>query len=146
MHNWGDEGVDWSGISDAAYYIGGFLRRYGRVQVTDMKEKYGSCRVYCHFGWMCLLNITHPGWLFYRPYPRWLMKFDIWCLSGRRAFFYINHVIVPYQKWLYRLAYKKALKKWPHLEMEILDGADWQDLLCGLSERFDNQRSENDYP
>ena len=139
-HHWGDEGVDWAGISNAAYYIGGFLKRYGRMQVSDMKEKYGTARVYCNFGWWSLLSITHPGWHHYGPYPKWLMKLDIWVLS--RAIPYLNYALVPYHKFLYRMAYKKALAKWPHLELEILCGADWQEFLGGLSDKFDALKRE----
>lgn len=143
MHKWGDEGIDWKGISNAAYFIGDFLKKWGRVHVTDMKEKFGTCRVYTTFGWHCLLNITHPGWCHYRPYPRWLMSLDIHHLS--RVIPYLNlRLIAPYQKWLYRLAYKRALKKWPHLELEILCGADYQELLKGLSSKFDNLGDEDE--
>lgn len=103
MHMWGEEGVDWQGIGDAACYIGGFCQRWGRIPVSDMKEKYGTVRVYLYFGFF------DWGW---KSYLNWL--------------------VVPYQHRIYRLAYKKAIAKWPHLREEILCGADWQELLGGL--------------
>ncbi len=129
-HIWGQEGVDWNGISDAASYIGEFLKRWGRVNVTQYKEKWGTVRVYCDLGWYCLLNITHPGYVHYRPYPEWLKRLDIFCLS--RAIRKLNFLVVPFHAWLYRLAYKKAIAKWPHLKAEIIDGADYHELLKGL--------------
>jgi hypothetical protein len=85
MHHWGDEGVDWQGIDEAAYYIGRFISRYGRISVSQTKEKWGCACVYC-----------------YAP-QNW------------------------YQIFIYRLAYRLAIKKWPHLKEEILEGADWAD-------------------
>jgi len=139
MHQWGDKDVDWNGITEAGYFIGDFLKRWGRMHVTDVKEKYGTLRVYCNFGWSCLLNITHPAYQHYGPYPKWLMKLDIYHLS--KVIPYLNYVVFPYHKFLYRLAYKKALVKWPHLELEILCGADWQEYLGGLSSKYDELAS-----
>lgn len=130
MHRWGDADVDWKGINDAAYFIGDFCRKWGRMPVRDMKEKYGTVRVYTSIGVNCFLNITHPGYVHYRSYPRWAMIFDInhgakvlrW--SGLAWLF--REIIHPH---VYRLAYKKALQKWPHLKKEILVCADWPELM-----------------
>ena len=46
FHHWGDKGVDWAGINDAAEYIGTSLERWG-VCVHQYKEKFGTIRVYC---------------------------------------------------------------------------------------------------
>ena len=37
-----------------------------------------------------------------------------------------------YEAYVYRQAYKKALKKWPHLRQEMIDGAGYEQLLEGL--------------
>lgn len=102
MHSWGDKGVDWDAINDAAIFIGVNLRRWGLVTVFDVKEKWGTVRVYCSFG---LLG-----------------------LAGRM----FNWFLVPYQKWMYRQLYRAAIKKWPHIRREILEGADWSELLAPL--------------
>lgn len=130
MHHWGDEGVDWEGISAAARYIGLGLRKWGRVGVCDYKEKFGTVRVYCSIGWYSLLSVTHPGWMHYGPYPKWLSTFDIY--HGHKLVRWMNFFVVPYHKWLYRRFYKKAIAKWPHLKNEILNSADWHELLKGL--------------
>lgn len=132
-HHWGDEGVDWTGIADAADFIGHFLKKWGRVSVFQTKEKYGTARVYCSFGWSSLLGITHPGWCHYGPYPKWLSYLDIHIFS--RIVPFANFVVVPYHKFLYKLAYRKAITKWPHLTNEIVDGADWQELLLTETEK-----------
>lgn len=122
MHLWGDNDVDWKGINDAAYFIGLNLRRWGRVPVTDIKEKFGTVRVYCRFGWYTLHDVTHPGWAYFQT-PLWLA-----CIPMRWA----NKVVIPYHEWLYKFLYGRAVKIWPHLKAEILSGADWPELLKHL--------------
>jgi hypothetical protein len=125
MHRWGDD-VDWAGINKAAEFIGTNLRKWGRVNVMQYKEKFGEVRVYCSFGWTQLHNITHPGHAYSR-YPGWLWKLDIYYIS--RLISLLNCIVVPYHIWLYKLLYRKAIKRWPHLRLEILSGADHSHLL-----------------
>ena len=129
MHSWGDEGVDWKGINDAAHYIATFLVRWGRVSVRDYKEKYGTVRVYCSLGWSQFHSITHPRHCFAR-YPRWLWSLD--CRHGSRILRPLSRLVVPFHCWLYRQAYKRAVTRWPHLRREILAAADFSELLKGL--------------
>jgi hypothetical protein len=129
MHKWGNKDVDWQGIYEAARYIGEYQMRYGRTSVLDMKEKYGEARVYVHFGWSTgwLMNhLFYPGYHYYQ-FPNWVRKIDEWVPCS-----WINPLLIPYQERLYRRAYKNALKKWPHLRNEILNGADYEELLRGL--------------
>lgn len=133
MHSWGEEGVDWKGISDAAVFIGTYLKRYGRINVTTMKEKWGTVRVYCSFGWHQFHSITHPGYVYSR-YPKWLWKLD--CLYSPYLFQFINRLVVPLHLKLYKRAYKLALKKWPHLAQEIIMGSDFAELLTDIDSRL----------
>ena len=127
MHDWSDKDVDWKGISDSARYIGVNLRRWGRVDVRQYKEKFGTVRVYCSLGWGQFQSITHPGHMF-RRYPEWLWKLD--CRIGSKIIpFLFNWIIMPYHKWLYRKLYKDMVKKYPHLREEILLMADYDELL-----------------
>ena len=71
MHVWGDKDVDWQGIDDAASYIGDGLRFWGRVSVSQYKEKYGTVRVYCSLGLWDWHQLTHPGYAF-NQWPKWL--------------------------------------------------------------------------
>lgn len=128
-HHWGEDGVDWSGISDAARFIGEYLVRWGRVGVRDWKEKFGTVRVYCSLGWHQFHSITHPRYQYSR-YPQWLWSLD--CRYGWRILWPVNRLVVPFHKWLYRRAYRLAVKKYPHLREEILSGADYSELLEGL--------------
>jgi hypothetical protein len=131
-HQWGDPNFDWSGLDLCISYIGNNLRRWGRVNVTQMKEKFGECRIYCSLGWHSLFSITHPGWVSYKiaGYPNWLMTFDIFVLS--RIVSYLNFIILPYHKFLYHKLYSDCVKKYPHLHDEILDASDFPELLENL--------------
>lgn len=132
MHNWGDETVDWEGISNAASFIALNLKKWGRVPVRDWKEKFGTVRIYCSMGWSSIHDITHPGYvytqyprggiLFYLNYARWM-----W-----RVMWLLNLAVVPFHCWLYRRLYRLAVQRWPHLRQEILCAADYHELLKGL--------------
>lgn len=128
MHSWGDEDVDWKGIDDAAYYIGCFIATWGRIGVMQTKEKFGTVRVYCHLGFSCFHGLVYPWhhWI----HSWWPYKLDL-AISGAIAK-YVNYVLYPWQKLVYRQAYKNAVKKWPHLKAEILDCADFYEELKGL--------------
>ena len=130
MHSWGDKNVDWQGLNECVNYLDKNLRRWGRINVRQTKEKFGTLRCYCSLGWTCLLNITHPGYIHYRPYPKWLRTFDIFVLS--RIIPYLNFIILPYHKWLYRKLYADMVTKYPHLRKEILCCADYRELLIDL--------------
>lgn len=128
MHDWSEQDIDWKGISAAAQYIGLGLRIWGRVPVRDYKEKYGTIRVYCSFGWWSIHDITHPGWA-YIQYKSKLLRYLNYAEWFNRIFRLVNWVVVPYHTWLYTYLYGQALRKWPHLRLEILTGADFPELL-----------------
>lgn len=129
MHSWGDENVDWDGINDAAHYIASFLKRWARVSVLDYKEKFGTVRVYCHFGWYGVYGIWRPShcWV-----PKWWpYEFDLW-LAGTKLFELINRIAIPLQQRAYSWIYKRAVQKWPHLYHEIVSQADYGELFDGV--------------
>jgi hypothetical protein len=129
MHVWGDEDVDWQGINDATAYIGNWLRKWPRIGVTDMKEKYGTVRIYCHFGWYGVYSIWRPH---YAWYPKWWpMRLDFW-LADSWIFRILNKIAVPLQQKAYAWRYKKAVEKWPHLREEIVSMADYGELFEGV--------------
>jgi hypothetical protein len=134
MHHWNEgDKVDWKGINDAAKYIGTNLRKYGRMD-ADYKEKWGTVRVHTDFGWSQIHSITHPGYA-YCQYPEWLWKID--CHYGHYIARVLNIVAVPYQQFLYRLFYTRAVRKWPHLAKEITHGADHWNLIPELTKGAD---------
>lgn len=128
MHSWYDDDadeIDWRGIGDAAAYIGEGLRRWGRVDVRQYKEKFGTARVYCDFGIHWWPQFSHPGYV-WNPFPKWTWR---WQHSPRWIFSVINFFIVPLHVELYREYYRRAILRWPHLEKEILSGSDFPELL-----------------
>lgn len=144
MHDWSDQNVDWEGISSAAEYIAMRLRRWGRVSVTDYKEKFGTVRVYCNLGWTQFHSVFKPGYV-YSQWPRWLWSLD--CRYGYRILQPLNRIVVPFHAWLYTDTYKRAIRKWPHLRLEILNGADYSHLLgpCGVHMIRESQNSSTIY-
>lgn len=110
---------DFRALDDVAFEIGNYLRRYGRVQVQQTKEKWGEVRVYCHFGWSSLHDIFYPGYAYVQK--PWLTRISLRWIPIER-----------YQQYLYRRAYRKAVEKYPRLRDNILDGADWNEYLEGL--------------
>jgi hypothetical protein len=130
MHSWNDTSVDWKGIGDAATYIDKELRTYARINVRGSKEKWGTVRVYCDFGWYNLHSILYPGYHWTRRFHTWFADLDnryLWQLVSL-----LNIVVVPFHKRFYRKTYRRAIHKWPHLRKEILAGADHSELLAGL--------------
>lgn len=131
MHQWGNESVDWAGIDAAAEFIGQGLRRWGRINVNQWKEKYGTVRVYCSLGVSWWPQLTHPGYV----YLQWPRRLDFisyprgWWNPFRWGLWLLNKIAVPYHVWLYRRYYQEARRRWPHLAQEIYRGCDYHELL-----------------
>lgn len=128
MHHWGDDFAYFSDVEDAAEYIREFCVKWARLG-GQSKEKYGTARFYANFGVYNLHSLTHPGWANYAWYPKWLIKFDIYYAPIMFKYSGINWLFSKWQPYIYYVAYKKALHKWPHIQAEILDGADYPELL-----------------
>lgn len=129
MHTWGDETFAWDDLELAIRYIETNLKRWGRVSVSQAKEKFGCARIYCSLGWSDLHSITHPGYCF-SQYPQWLWNFN--CLYSTRLMILFNWFIVPYHMWLYRKLYSDMVKKFPHIKTEITCDADFPELLKNI--------------
>jgi hypothetical protein len=114
---------------NAAYFIHQYLMRYGRISVIQSKEKFGTVRVYCMLGYWGFYDAIYPGKMWVH-WPRWLHGLDL--NYGHAVMRILNKVIVPYHKFIYRRAYKKAVEKYPHIRKRILDTADFPNLLEGL--------------
>lgn len=123
MHSWGDDFKYFKEVDVAARYIGAFCKKWGRIPVTNYKEKYGTVRVYCNFYCDDLHTLLFPGWGYVRgPYK--LMTFPL--------FRWARPIVLFWQHFIYRLAYKLAIKKYPMIKEEILCCADWNEYLKGL--------------
>jgi hypothetical protein len=110
-------------LSDVAYEIARDLRRYGLINVTQCKEKWGEVRVYCSFGLSSLHGMFYPGYVYnqFKPIMRWvddkLFKPWFWRM--------INTVMIPYQEWIYSRVYNKAISKYFYYAPNIYYGADY---------------------
>lgn len=108
-HIWGEKDCDWEGLNDAANLLFVYCRRYGGFFVYT-KEKWGCVRGYTY-----MTRIRNP----------------ILCKLFQRLLYW-------YQRKVYRWAYKRLIKKFPHLVLEILVDADYPELLQGLGVNFDD--------
>lgn len=128
MHKWGDKDFNyWKEVDEAAEYIADFCVILGRINVRDWKEKFGTVRVYCRFGLESLGSLIWPRIQYYGDMPNYFKV-----LWGIYIPNFINSIIVPYQLYIYRKAYKNAIKKWPMIKEEILCAADWSEYLKGI--------------
>lgn len=114
-------------LDDIAFEIGRYCVKWGRISVTQTKEKYGTVRVYCHFG-ISLHSFIFPNYCYkHRYFPKWLWDLDIDYFS--KFFNFFNFIIIPYQHFIYKRAYWKYLYKYPHLFEEITSCADFIEIL-----------------
>lgn len=44
----------------------------------------------------------------------------------------VNKIVIPYQMWLYKKAYERAVKNNPQHAWAIIIGADYQELLAHI--------------
>jgi hypothetical protein len=133
MHYWGAEDFRWDRLDDAIRFLDTNLVRWGRINVRQSKEKFGEARVYCDMGFSSgIYWFLYPGRVYYRGYkwakriPGWAYFTPFWVCKA------INKILVPYQCWVYRKTYARAVRKWPDLAKEILGAADYDKLLEGL--------------
>ena len=131
MHHWGDKDSQGRDIcyrvEDAADYIGSFLAKWGRINVLQAKEKFGTVRIYSSWGWSCFHGIIWPSHCWIHKW--WPYSLDLW-LSGWLLPIFV-WLTEWYRRYIYRLAYKKALKKWPDIRHEILSSVDYEEIMEG---------------
>lgn len=120
-------------LDHIAIEIGTFIAKWGRIHVTDMKEKNGTVRVYCFMGNTSLHSLLYPMYMFkHKSFPLWLWKLDIYHLTDIITFVAKRIGFYKYQKFIYRQAYKNAVGWYPHRKSAIINGADYLELLEGI--------------
>lgn len=130
-HYYGED-FPFSEIDDIAWQIGTFCSKWGRIQIRQTKEKFGSVRVYCSMGLTSIYQLIYPCQI-YLKYPALFIRDWDYCLTNSvLRFFWFHHLFFKYQCFIYRIAYKRAIRKYPHLKSEILQNADYAELLIGL--------------
>lgn len=104
----------------AAQYIHKFCVRWGRLG-GQAKEKYGTVRFYAQFSQLGIQSLFFPPY-YYTKLPLWIAKFDYKVVEKVLSPF--NNLWFNYQKFIYSTAYRRALKKFPDIQYEILISAD----------------------
>lgn len=137
MHSWGDEDWDYfAEVDQAADEIGRFCSTWGRIQVRQTKEKFGTVRVYCSITCNSLHELIKPGWMHMGwtgiNKPEWLRKLVYRILVYPLFPKWFRPLVFKYQSYIYRKAYERALAKYPMIREEILACADFDELLKGL--------------
>jgi hypothetical protein len=128
-HDWSDSSFDWAGLDKAIDIISDGFRLW-RLQVHQVKEKFGTACIYMGgLGVSQVHQLFHPRACFSR-WPKWLWGLDVY--YGRYLVGWMNLFLVPLQKKVYRFYYQKAVDEFPHLRDEILTMADWQELVEGI--------------
>lgn len=122
-HDWNSDWLYFSDVEAAAEEISSFLRKWGRISAWG-KEKYGTCRVDCYLGGFCLHQMIYPGYT-YSQFPNWLWILDCKYLSRILQLKPIYYLLLKYQLFIYNLAYKKAVKRYPHIFDEIIEAASY---------------------
>lgn len=95
------------------------------MNIHDVKEKFGTLRIYCNFGWQSLYSIWRPGYMWVPKW--WPYRLDLAISSVIMPL--LNKIVVPVQARAYRTRYELAVEHWPHLKEEILCCADYPELL-----------------
>lgn len=130
MHYWGDDWDGWDDLSRVCDEMWTFTRRWGRLG-GDIKEKYGTLRFYAKFHHM-VHDLIWPGYV-YCQWPKWLHFLWSWdCWYYDKYCSRLRYCIVKYQYWIYRLAYRRALRRYPQIRKEILCAADYPELLAKI--------------
>lgn len=115
-------------LDKIAYEIGNFCVRWGRIPVTQTKEKYGTIRVYNGFGIAGLHGLLFPNYVYkHRHFPKWLWKLDIYYIS--KMFSKCDRLILPYQRFIYKVAFYKAMWKYPKYHKHIMSAVDYPEAI-----------------
>lgn len=117
----------------AAYEIGKFLLKWGRIPVRQTKAKFGTVRVYCSFGYYSFHCFFNPQHIFVR-WPKWLYGIDLQISSYIMPI--LNKIVIPYQQFIYRRAYERAVKRFPTITGNILCCADFPEVLEQVKNKY----------
>ncbi len=131
QHDWSETSFDWKALTEACTFFSINLRRYGRISITSCKEKYGTLRLE-YFFWNAHYNeffnsLLRPGYLFVE-HPVWLRHIDM-KFAILTQYLGLNWIISQYQRLIFNLVTIRAVKKWPHIQAEMLDDHEFQELL-----------------
>ena len=115
-------------LDDIAHQIERYCVKWGRFG-GQSKEKYGTVRFYVQF--VCthemLHSLIYPGYV----YVQWglkMRKLDE-LLTSICNFLKITTLVFYWQKFIYKKAYQRVIKKYPAAKNMIIQCADYREFL-----------------
>jgi hypothetical protein len=129
-HFWGDDWPHWGDLNSAVHELSDFARRWGRLGIHT-KEKWGCLRASTYWA-HDLHSIIWPGYV----YAQWQYHLPE---SIAKRVWWLDVYVWPrilrftplgwYQRKIYGLAYRRICKKYPHIIDEILQDAEYPELI-----------------
>lgn len=141
-HMWGDEDFDWKALDECVEIVQRICCKYGRFG-CQAKEKFGCLRAYITWWDGDLHGLIYPGYV-WNQFPDWLWKLDQWVIAPTMRRTGVCWLVDKYQRWIYNLAYQKALKLHPELKAEILADADHPEYITGGLEEHNKHWTQVD--
>lgn len=125
MHSWGDGWPYWHDLNTAILRIQIICRRYGRINMLG-KEKYGTFRDEYRGEWDGTLHsLLYPGHYFIRyKNQKFYHTIDYPIIRRLSTFSGIKYLVNLYQAAVYNYAIQSTIKRYPHLEEELVSDID----------------------
>lgn len=101
---------------DIAY----LLSKFGGIKIYNVKIRYETLSVEAAFGldWEFVYSFKKIPLDFYTPFFK-LVNF-------------LDNLVIPYQRLVYRLTYLYIIKKYPEFKDHIIYSSDYNELLVGI--------------
>ena len=117
-------------------YLANRLSNIGLIRIFDAKTKFSQIRVYVRFGADSVSELIPYGIMYGLRFDKLFgynfFKLPYYKLDRVSVPSFVNYFLVPYQKFVYRQVYKHVIKKFPRYRENLLDGADYPELLRNL--------------
>ncbi len=157
-HDWSEDDFDWHALNSACNFFSTNIPRYARLCLYT-KEKYGTLRLECFgMGHRGIYGLLHPKAIYWNPKgPYYLKKpskamaklglmphmCSIWYTLNQYSaaiagFTKLSWLFWQYQRAVFNIVTVLAVKKWPHIQDEILDEPEFDDMLYGFVKRHLN--------
>ena len=103
------------------------MRFWGRIGVNS-KEKFGTARIYVSFWDGSLHGLFYPGYM-RSKFPQWLWSLDIMYISRFLRWTRFPKIVGWYQSKIYGMAYRKGIRKFPKVKIELVVDADYPEFI-----------------
>jgi len=118
------------------HFLSNRLNSMGLIRIDDSKTKFNQIRVYVRFGAFYVGDLVPYGIMyglrFANLFRHTAFKIPYYKLDRIRIPGFINYLLIPYQRFVYRQVYKYTIKKFPKYRENLLSGADYPELLKGI--------------